>query len=78
MFWVDTKKVEYENHFFLDFPSYAQNRYQFQNIFHTANLPNLLTQQNYGDVRKLLLITFKHRNKILKKVQVIPYPLKVW
>jgi hypothetical protein len=62
----DTEKVEDENHFILDCPTYAQIRSQFQNICHTTNLPNLLTQQNYGDFGKLLLMFFEHKNKILK------------
>jgi hypothetical protein len=62
----DTKKVEDEKHFLLDFPAYTQIRSHFQNICHTTNLPNLLTQQNYGDLGKLLLMFFEHRNKILK------------
>jgi hypothetical protein len=40
----DTKKVEYEKHFLLDFLSYTHIRYHFQNICHTTNLSNLLTQ----------------------------------
>jgi hypothetical protein len=48
----DTKKVEDEKHFLLDCPSYTQIRSHFQNICHTTNLPNLLTQQKYGDLGK--------------------------
>jgi hypothetical protein len=62
----DTKKVEDEKHFLLDCPTYTHIRYHFQNICHNTNLPNLLTQQKYGDLRKILLIFFEHRNKILK------------
>jgi hypothetical protein len=62
----DTKKVEDEKHFLLDCPAYTHIRSHFQNICHTTNLPNLLTQQNYGDLGKLLLMLFKHINKILK------------
>jgi hypothetical protein len=62
----DTKKVEDEKHFLLDCPSYTHIRSHFQNIDHTTNLPNLLTQQKYGDLGNLLLILFEHRNKILK------------
>ena len=62
----ETKRVEDENQFLLDCPSYTQIRSQFQNICHTTNLPNILTQQKYGDIRNILLILFKHRNKILK------------
>jgi hypothetical protein len=62
----DTKKVEDEKHFLLDCPAYTQIRSNFQNICHTTNLSNLLTQQNYGDLGKLLLMFFEHRNKILK------------
>jgi hypothetical protein len=62
----DTKKVEDEKHFLLDCPAYTHIRSHFQNICHTTNLPNLLTQQKYGDLGKLLLMLFEHRNKILK------------
>ena len=62
----DTKKVEDENKFLLDCPAYAQIRSHFQNICHITNLSNLLTQQNYGDLGKLLLMLFEHKNKILK------------
>jgi hypothetical protein len=62
----DNKNVEYEKHFLLDCPTYTHIRSDFQNIYHTTNLPNLLTQQKYGDLGKLLLILFEHRNKILK------------
>jgi hypothetical protein len=62
----DTKKVEDEKHFLLDCPAYTHIRSHFQNIDHTTNLPNLLTQQKYGDLGKLLLMLFEHKNKILK------------
>jgi hypothetical protein len=62
----DTKKVEDEKHFLLDCPAYTHIRSHFQNIDHTTNLPNFLTQQKYGDLGKLLLMLFEHRNKILK------------
>jgi hypothetical protein len=62
----DTKKVEVEKHFLLDCPAYTHIRSHFQNIDHTTNLPNLLTQQKYGDLGNLLLMLFEHRNKILK------------
>ena len=61
----DTKKVEYEKHFLLDCLAYTHIRSHFQNIFHTPNLPNLLTQQKYGDLGKHILMLFKHRNQIL-------------
>ena len=62
----DTKKVEDEKHFLLDCPAYTHIRSHFQNIDHTTNIPNLFTQQKYGDLGKLLLMLFEHRNKILK------------
>jgi hypothetical protein len=62
----DTKKVEDEKHFLLDCPAYTHIRSTFQNIDHTTNLPNLLTQKKYGDLGKLLLMIFEHINKILK------------
>jgi hypothetical protein len=64
--FCDTKKVEDEKHFLLDCPAYTHIRSHFQNIDQTTNLPNLLTQQKYGDLGKLLLMLFEHRNKILK------------
>ena len=65
----DTKKVEDEKHFLLDCPSYIHIRFHFQNICHTTNLPNLLTQQKYGDLGKLLLMFLEHINKILKNLK---------
>jgi hypothetical protein len=73
----DTKKVEYENHFLLDFTAYTHIRSHFKNIFHTTNLPNLLTQQNYGDLGNILLILFRAHKQNSKESQVITYPLKV-
>jgi hypothetical protein len=58
----DTKKVEDENNFLLDCPAYTHIRCHFQNICHTTNLPNLLTQEKYGDLVKILLMLFEHRN----------------
>jgi hypothetical protein len=63
----DTKRVEDEKHFLLDFPAYSQIRSQFKNIFHNTDLPNLLSHQNYGDLGMLLSMLFEHRNTILKK-----------
>jgi hypothetical protein len=37
----DTKKVEYENHFLLECPTYIQIRSQFQNICHNTDLPTI-------------------------------------
>jgi hypothetical protein len=61
----DTKKVEDENHFLLHCPAYTHIRSHFQNIYHTTNLPNLLTQQKYGDLGKLLLMLFEYKNNHL-------------
>ena len=61
----DTKKIEDEKQFLLDCPSYTQIRSQFQNICHTTNLPNLLTQQNYGDLGKLLLMLYEGHKQII-------------
>jgi hypothetical protein len=61
-----TKKVKDEKHFLLDCLAYMQISSQFQNICHTTNFPNLLTQHNYGDLGQLLLMLFDHKNKILK------------
>jgi hypothetical protein len=62
MLWVkrichlcDTKKVEDENHFLLDCPTYTHIKSQFQNICYNTNLPNLFTHQNYGDLGMLFL-----------------------
>ena len=46
--------IEDEKHFLLDCPAYTHIRSHFQNIDHTTNLPNLLAQQKYGDLGKLL------------------------
>ena len=54
----DTKRVEDENHFLLYCLAYTQIISQFQNICHTTNFPNLLTEQNYGDLGKLILMIF--------------------
>ena len=62
----DTKKVEDENHFLLDCLAYTHIRSHFQIIYYTTSLRNILTQQKYGDLGKLLLMLFEHRNKILK------------
>jgi len=50
----DTKKVEDEKHFLLDFLAYSQIRSQFKNSFHNTNLSNPLSHQNYGYLGKLL------------------------
>ena len=62
----DTKKVEDENHFLLDCPAYTQIRSHFQTICQTTNLHKMLTKQKYGDLGKILLICFEHKNKIIK------------
>ena len=72
----DTKKVEDEKHFLLGCPTYTYIRSHFQNIDHTTNLPNLLTQQKYGDLGKLLN-AFRGEKQNSKELQVITYPLKV-
>jgi hypothetical protein len=46
----DTYRVEDENHFLLECPAYTQIRSQFQNICHNADLLDLLSHQNYGDL----------------------------
>ena len=46
----DTKRVEDEKHFLLDFLAYTHIRSHFQNICHNTNLPNLFTPQKYGDL----------------------------
>jgi hypothetical protein len=54
----DTKRVEDEKHFLLDFPSYSQTRPQFKNVFHNTGFPCLLSHQNYGDLGTLLSMHF--------------------
>jgi hypothetical protein len=63
----DTKRVEDEKHFLLDFPTYSQIRSQFKNICHNIDLPNLQSNQNYGDLGTLLSMFFYHKNTILNK-----------
>ena len=65
----DTKRVENEKHFLLNFPTYSQIRSHFKNIFHNTNLPNLLSHQNYGDLGILLSILFWNRNTILNNLK---------
>jgi hypothetical protein len=56
----DIKKVEDEKHLLLDCPTYTHIRSHFQNIFHTTKLHDLLTQEKYGDVGKLLLVLLEY------------------
>jgi hypothetical protein len=63
----DTKRVEEEKHFLLDFPIYSQISSKFKNIFHNRDLPNLLSHKKYGDLQNLLSMFFEHRNTILKE-----------
>ena len=60
----DTKRVEDEKNFLLECPMYNQIRFQFQNICHNTNLPNFLSHLNFSDLEMLLLMFFKHQNKI--------------
>lgn len=62
----DTKTVEDENHFLLDCLALTHIHSNFQNLFHTSNLLDLLSQQNYGDIGMLFFLIFYHRNKMLK------------
>jgi hypothetical protein len=55
-----TQRVEDENHFLLECPTYIQIRSQFQNICHNTNLPNLISHQNYSYLETLLLMLFGH------------------
>jgi hypothetical protein len=50
------RQVEDEKYFLLECLAYTQIRSHFQNIGHTTNLPNLLTQQNYDNIGNLLLV----------------------
>jgi len=63
----DNNQVEYKKYFLLDCHAYTHIRSKFKNIFHITNLPNLLSDQYYGDVGMLLSMLFQHRNVILKK-----------
>jgi hypothetical protein len=63
------RRLKMKINFLLDCPTYTHIRSHFQNICHTTNLPNLLTQQKYGDLGKLLLMFFEQRNKILKNIK---------
>ena len=62
----DTKKVEDEKHFLLNYLALAHIRSQFLIISHTSNLLDLLSQPNYSDLGTLLSLLFDHINKILK------------
>ena len=46
----DPKRVEDEKHFILDCPTYSQILSNFQNIYHTTNLLDLLRQHKYVDL----------------------------
>jgi hypothetical protein len=52
--FCDIKKVEDEKYFDLDCPAYTHIRFYFQNIYEATNLPNLLIQENYGDLGKMV------------------------
>ena len=62
----ESMSVEDENHFLLECLSYTHIKYEFHSIFYSTNLYNLLTCQNYSELRKLLRKLFEHCNKILK------------
>lgn len=62
----DTKRVEDKKHFLLDFPGLTHICSNFQNLFHAANILDMLSQQNYSDLGMLLSFIFNHRNKMLK------------
>jgi len=63
----ETLSVEDESHFLLEYPMYTHIRLQFHNLCYNTYLPNLLTCQNYGELRTLLSKLIEHRNKILQQ-----------
>jgi hypothetical protein len=54
---------------FLEFHTYFHIRSQFQNICNNINIPNMLTHQNYGDLRKFISNLLEHTHKILKQTK---------
>jgi hypothetical protein len=48
----DTKKVEGEKHFILEFPEYIYIKFHFENICNNNDLHKLSTHQNCGDLGK--------------------------
>ena len=56
----DTKRVEDEKHFLLEFPRYTQISSQFPNICHNTDIPNLLSHKKFSDLGTLLLMIFKY------------------
>ena len=54
----DIKRVEDEKHFLLDCSALTHIRSHFCNLCHTTNLPDLLSQQNYNDLRMFLFHIF--------------------
>jgi len=54
----DTKRVEDEKHFLLDFLALARICSWFHKICHTSNLLDLLSHQNYSDLGAFLSLLF--------------------
>ena len=51
-------KVEDENNILLECLAYTLIRYEFHNICYNTNLYNLLTYQNYNELKSILTIFF--------------------
>ena len=60
-------KVEDENNILLECLAYTLIRYEFHNICYNKNLYNLLTYQNYNELRKHFDKIFEWSDKILKE-----------
>ena len=62
----ESMSVDDENHFLLQCLAYTHISSEFHSICYNTHLYNLLTCQNYSELRKLLGKLFEHKNKILK------------
>ena len=54
----DTKRVEDENQFLIEWPTYTHNIVQFQNICHNTGRPNFPADHNYGNLGMFFLNVF--------------------
>ena len=59
--------IEDETHFLLECRAYTHIRSRFHNLCCNADLPSLLTCQNYSELGMLLTKLFEHGNTILKQ-----------
>jgi len=69
----ETTSIKDESHFLFDCLAYNHIRSQFHYICYNANLPNLLTCQNYGDLGTLISYLFERQNKILQQSKQSSY-----